>query len=470
MVAVMATAADRTSGGTGTRFRIFPQSPYVAPFNPSETVRISPPPGSIGPGPSDARMYVIAARGKEQPYGFRSNSAGMQVPYLPPWTGEIRPPALPNGDGHFDHLEVGTAEFEAAHVYASVRRVLDIWEAYFGREIGWHFARDFDRLEISILPAFDNATMGYGFLEVGYHHGEADLTRPFTLNFDVLAHEVGHAIIYSLMGLPRPDGQSDEYFGFHESAADTVAMIAALHFDSVVDGLLESSRGNLYTFNRLNRIGELTEHEQLRLAANTARLSDFADGWIDEHDLSTPMTGAMFDILVDVFHEMLLDRRLITPEVEDLADVLEYQSEYADVIQALFDEAYGRDPAGFKAALLETRDILGCYLAEAWSRQEARDIRYEDVGDALLQVDLEATGGRYRRLIDRNLRLRDIGLVRIGPRLAPPGAEERPPSKDRPPPAATMPRKPQARLAYRERIALARSGMATESHDSRVRR
>ncbi|NIQ97358.1 MAG: hypothetical protein GWN87_26675, partial [Desulfuromonadales bacterium] len=139
--------------------------------------------------------------------------------YVPPWQGEVRPPALPDPEGHFDHLEPGSAAFEAAHVFGSIRRVLDIWEHYFGRPIEWNFRRHYDRLEVVIIPQLDNALMGYGFMAIGYHHEPSGEVRPFTLNFDVIAHEVGHGIIYSEVGLPTSETEQGEYFGFHESAA-----------------------------------------------------------------------------------------------------------------------------------------------------------------------------------------------------------------------------------------------------------
>jgi hypothetical protein len=190
-------------------------------------------------------------------------------------------------------------------VYGTVRFVLDLWENYFGRPIEWHFRRDYERLELTILPFLDNAQAGYGFLEIGSATTEAGEVRPFSLNFDVLAHEVGHLIVYAEIGVPAPEAASAEYFGFHESAADLVALISVLHFDSVIDQLLESTSGNLYTLNELNRISELSETEQIRLASNPLKLSDFSAGWSDEHELAQPLTGAMFDILVDLFHEGL---------------------------------------------------------------------------------------------------------------------------------------------------------------------
>ena len=84
-------------------------------------------------------MYVVDAIGKPGPYEY---------PYLPPYVGPAFPPALPDPDGHFDHLEIGSPAFRAAHMYATVRRVLDIWEGYAGHRIDWHFRGVHNRLEL----------------------------------------------------------------------------------------------------------------------------------------------------------------------------------------------------------------------------------------------------------------------------------------------------------------------------------
>ena len=404
----------------GTRFLLFPQSPFLDGSAALELVEISAPPGTIGPGPSGPRMYTVDPVGKTMPYG--AIVPGPQGPgfYLPPWDGFINPPAMPDKDGNFIHIAPSDPAFEAAHLFGSAHFTMDVWEGYFGRSIPWHFDAMFDRLELSLLPSLDNAHIGWGFLETGGTVEHCDEYRPYSLNFDVIAHEIGHAIIYSVIGLPSDENTPGEYYGFHESAADMVALLASLHFGSVVEALLENTRGNLYVFNRLNRFAELSSTEQIRMAANDKLLSEFAQGWTSEHDLSEPLTGALFDILIDVFHERLLERGLITPEIEDISDQLEGRPDYGDVMQTFFDERYARNPDGFRVALLQARDLLGSYLADAWDMLEPDDLSYAHVEEALLAVDREISGGAYKRIIAGNFRMRDIGLARVGPRLADP--------------------------------------------------
>lgn len=408
----------------GTRFRLFAQAPFLTPFRKPETVIVSSPAGSIGPGPSNDRMYVVDPIGKPLAYGLVENLRGDPLYLLPPWRGDIFPPALPDRDGHFDHIAPEDPEFEAAHLFGSVRCTLDVWEKYFGHPIAWHFRRDLDRLELVIQRnLLENAFMGYGFLEVGIHEREDGGIEPFSLNFDVIAHEVGHCIIYSVIGVPDPGTASAEYYGFHESAADLTALIAALHFDSVIDELLEESRGNLYTRNLVNRIAELSSNDQIRLAANPLSMLDFVRGWHDEHALAQPLTGAMFDVFVDLFHEELVARGLISQGQEDLSDRLEDSPDYFRIIQPIFDEAYAAAPADFREALVASRDELGMLLAETWRRLEPDDLSYAAVGNTLRAVDRIVTGGRYRRIIAVNLDRRAIGQVRVGPRLAAPAKD-----------------------------------------------
>ncbi|MDH3196059.1 MAG: hypothetical protein OEL78_07090, partial [Hyphomicrobiales bacterium] len=251
---------------------------------------------------------------------------------------------------------------------------------------------------------------------------EEGIPRAFSMNFDVIAHEIGHAIVYSEVGLPDPETDNGEYFGFHESAADLVALLASLHFDSVTDTILRRTSGNLYTVNKLSRFAELGDNEQIRLAANDRVMSEFASGWSDEHHLAQPLTGAIFDILVDIFHENLLDRNLIPPDMEDLSDQLEGNPDYGAVLQDDFDALFAQNPDGFKMALLDARDFMGTMLADAWQLLTADTLTYVGVGEALKTIDRQMTGGQFHRIIEGNFRIREIGRFVPGPRQAKKGA------------------------------------------------
>jgi hypothetical protein len=407
----------------GTRFRLFPQLPSLEQQGEPETVWVSPPAGSVGAGPSDNEMYVIDPVGKEQPYGYYPGPGGITTHYKPPWNGPTLSPALPDENGHFDNLEFGTPQFEQAHAYGSIRFTLDIWEDYLGHPIDWHFANEYDQLEILFLRGLDNAYAGFGSIEIGSYTTKNGDFVPFGLSFDILSHEVGHLINYSLIEIPDDTRLQDEYFGFRESAADLVSMITSLHFETGLIGLLEASHGNLYSYNRLNRFGEVSDLDQIRMASNQKTMFDFTKGWVREHELAQPLTGAFFDIWVDIFHENLLEQGLISPQVEDISDRLEWDPNYSDIIQPMFDEAYAKNPQGFAMALAAARDYMGEALVETWRRLVAPRINYEEILRVFSEVDENINGGRYGRIIEVNKQRRAIGQVEIGPKLPKPKKE-----------------------------------------------
>ncbi len=404
----------------------------------------------MGPGLSDDRLFVIDPIGKRTPYGVNIGPYGTPYLDLPPWRGPIRPPAQPGPDGHFDHIPVGLPAFAQAHVFGTARFVLDIWERYLGRPVRWHFARDFSRLEVILLPSLNNAQVGYGFMQVGAHHDQGGAVTPYALNFDVIAHELGHLIIYGTIGVPAGEGEHGEYFGFQESAADTTALIAAGHFESLVESLLQETRGNLYTFNELNRFAELSATTQIRLASNSVKLSAFAAGWRDEHDLSQPLTGAVFDILVDIFQENLVGRGLIGRHVADLSDSVRDHPEHQPVIQAAFDAAYPGQKEGFRAAFAEARDYLGTALAEAWKRMSPDRLHYAGFAELLLGVDRKLSGGRYQAEMAESFAWREIGSAAVGPRLAKGPSHSHSPRTIVPEHGSLLPK-----MSYRERVLVA---------------
>jgi hypothetical protein len=378
-------------------------------FAEPETVIIARTPGSIGPGPSDDRMYVCDAIDKTRPYEF---------PYLPPYRGPVYPPVLPGPDGNFDHIPLDTREFNCAHMYGTLRFVLDIWEEYFGGRIEWHFAEAYARLELIPHLDWNNAQSGYGFIETGFGFDEDYGEHPFCLNFDILSHEIGHSFVFSIVGAPSPDRITTEYFGFQEAASDIVTLISTLHFNSVVDHVLAETRGNIFVPNELNRFAELSPTHQIRDAGNSLRMQDVPDlrtpvselSQPELHLVGQPLTGAVFDLLVELFQGLLVRRGLISEELDALSRRSEegIDEEGERLVQDLFDEAYQGNHDAFAQVLIEARDIVGALCASAF-RQLHPDLTFTEVAAAFLRADGFVTGGRLRPVIRECFEWREIG-------------------------------------------------------------
>ena len=250
----------------GTRVRLFPElfAGYAAP----ETAWLSPPPGSVGRGPADAQMYVANAAAKRAPYAPPG--------YLPPYDGAEFPAAAPDGAGHFDHIPVSAPQFLAVHLYGAARHTLDIWEHYLGHRVRWWHAPEIPLLELVPVVAWPNAHSGPGFLETGTIRNDRGQDHLFCLNFDVVAHEIGHAVLFATLGVPAPDAMSAAFLAFHESFSDLFGVIGVLRFASVVTRLLAQTGGNLHALNMVNRLGEYSDNQQVRLAANAVTMADVA--------------------------------------------------------------------------------------------------------------------------------------------------------------------------------------------------
>jgi hypothetical protein len=357
----------------GTRFLIYPQAPHVPGYATPEVVLISTGPAALQAGPADSQMYVRDPVVDKEPYEF---------PYLPPFVGLTNPPATAGPDGHFDYLSPETRQFVAAHAFAAVRRVLDIWESYLGHPIVWHFAGTYERLEIIPWLDWENAQSGYGFLELGIERGPDGRDYPFALNFDTIAHEVGHAILFSLIGVPENGAFLEDFSAFHEASADLVSLISFLHFDSGLDRLLRHCGGNLLTLNELNRIVELTGERQIRLASNSRRMSEVTG---EVHDRSRPFTGALFDAAVDSFHAILVREGLADERLLDI-DIREFDEALLERITALTASAFRARPFLFKSALTEARDMIAIALARTWEQLDPYNLTFSQAAWALLDA------------------------------------------------------------------------------------
>jgi hypothetical protein len=401
----MSIELDSKLAATGSRFLLFAQSPSLAAFRQPELVCVSSPRGSLRPGPGDERMQVLDAIDK-RPYDDTS---------VPPWLGALYPPVEPDAAGNFDHLLVGSRAFNAAHMFGAVRRVLDIWEDYFEAEINPMSLLESASQRIELIPEVElerNAQTGPGYIETGYAPDAEGTRQALCLNIDVLAHEVGHRIVFAKVGIPSV-ALTAEFRGFAESAADLVALITAMHFDRLIDRALDTSGGNLYVLNEINRFAELSDNDQFRIASNSKRMSDVVDVATpadqltqpELHELGEPLTGALFDAMIDIYQGELVDRGEISADFgAEVGGAPTRPLDY-DRVQERFDRAYDDHRDAFRAALLAARDGLGRRLARTWTT-------FREVAVAFLTADRSLTGWRYQDDIVADFAWRGIGQSR----------------------------------------------------------
>jgi hypothetical protein len=381
----------------GTRFLVFPQPPFIAGYEKPEVVWIGRSDGPILAGPSDNRMYVADPVEPKRPYG---------LPDLPPYQGLLRLPAEPGPDGHFDHILPGSPTFLSVHSYACSRRVLDICEGYVGRRIDWFFEPTYDRLEIvPYIPQWENAQSGFGFLELGESEPSTP-TSSYALNFDAIAHEMGHLVLLGELGIPQGDARGTDFFSYHEAVADFISLLGLLHFDTAVDRILRRTGGNLLIHNELDRFAELSHEKQLRSLNNTLTAADVGN---DVHDRSKPFAAALFDSLTEIYQTLLFERG-----VSDL-DPRRFSNLRQQMAPTLIEESlrssrsdYEKRHFASKAALQEARDILGQALVWSWARLDPDRLTFQGAAEALLISSDEGRARPYVGQIEDCVKWRQI--------------------------------------------------------------
>ena len=210
-------------------------------------------------------MYVIDPIGKRSPTGS-TTALWHALLYFPPWHGPTRRRCC----------RTGTAISTTSNRHAGIRggarvRLRPIHARRLGAAISagafpWHFRAGYERLEIALLPDPTTPRRATAFSKWAPISPNRRVA-PFSLNFDIIAHEAGHLIIYSEIGVPADDAIEGEYYGFHESAADLVALLARRSSTRWSIAAREDARQSL----RLQSAQSLrrgVRHKQIRMASN----------------------------------------------------------------------------------------------------------------------------------------------------------------------------------------------------------
>jgi hypothetical protein len=182
-------------------------------------------------GPRGARFHVVDY----------DRETGMLEPPMEIKLGDDDPYADP-GDAS-DAALSGDPAFRARNVYAVAAATLATFEAALGRRISWRSPGH----RIYLVPrAFAEANAGYhpshGAIYFGYVPGE-DGEHLTCLSYDIVAHEISHAILDGLRPHFIEPGLPDQA-GFHEALGDCVALLSVFAHGPVVERLLSEKAGS----------------------------------------------------------------------------------------------------------------------------------------------------------------------------------------------------------------------------------
>jgi hypothetical protein len=262
----------------GARFLIWKQDPTVTELGP----RLVYIPGLVLKGPRDARI----------------------ITELPGTT-----PVSSNGNGDFI-FPAGSAEMDCAHTFAVVRQTLTLFTRLRGgTAIPWAWNTGGNTQPISVYPRAGVTPNAYysrneRALRFFYFTPTGSSTQVYTCrSLDIVAHECGHAILDGLRPGWLAWGNPPQTGGLHESFGDLAAIFLALSQLDQVEAAIAMTKGDLHDKNFLAALAEqfgtaLGRPLGLRNADNDLKLSEVGN---EVHAISQVFTGAIYDILADIY-------------------------------------------------------------------------------------------------------------------------------------------------------------------------
>jgi hypothetical protein len=122
-------------------------------------------------------------------------------------------------------------------------------------------------------------------------------------SLDIVAHETGHAILDGLQPGWLGLNNSPQAGGLHESFGDLTAIFLTLSQMDQVEAIIAQTKSNLHDKTFLSDLAEefglvLGRPNGLRNADNDLKLSQVGN---EVHAISQVFTGAIYDILADIF-------------------------------------------------------------------------------------------------------------------------------------------------------------------------
>jgi hypothetical protein len=223
-------------------------------------------------------------------------------------------PVSPNAFGDFITTP-DSPQFDAVHTFAVVRQTLTMYQralSAVGNDmpLPWQWNSSVDTAPIQLypygLPNVMNAfySRSQCCLKFGDFVPGGQAGRVFTCrSFDIVSHETGHAVLDGLKPAWLGADNPPQTGGLHESFGDLTAIFLALSQLDQCEAVIAQTKARLHDKTFLADIAEqfglaLGGSTGLRNADNDLTLSDAGT---EVHAISQVFTGAIYDILADLF-------------------------------------------------------------------------------------------------------------------------------------------------------------------------
>lgn len=241
----------------------------------------------------------------------------------------------PNAFGDFI-VSPNTDQFDAVHTFAIVRMTLTMYQRALASNgaaspLPWQWNSASNTAPLRVFPhGLPNVMNAYysrsdKALKFGDFIPSGAADRVYTCrSLDIVSHETGHAVLDGLKPQWLLSNNPPQTGGLHESFGDLTAIFLALSQLDQVEAVIAQTKADLHDKTFLADLAEqfglaLGRPNGLRNADNDIKLSEAGT---EVHAISQVFTGAIYDILADIFsHER-------QPQVEDDAAVLHRCGDY----------------------------------------------------------------------------------------------------------------------------------------------
>lgn len=212
-----------------------------------------------------------------------------------------------------DYIQAPNSEgFDAVHTFAVVNSALTLCQRALGTTIKWQWNNSSNTDPIMVSPRagvtmnafYSRGQKALKFFFFPKPGAPAPAPTVYTCrSFDIVTHETGHAVLDSLKPGWIGASSNPQSGALHEAFGDILAIFHALSQLDQAEALIVLTKGNLHNKNFLSDMAEefglaLGRDNGLRNADNNKKLSEVTN---EVHDLSQVFTGAIYDVLADMF-------------------------------------------------------------------------------------------------------------------------------------------------------------------------
>lgn len=288
-------ASLRSEAGLQLPFTTYMQDPAVAKKIPAlsfnEHLLVDWEPG-LADGPTSARFAVV---------DYNADSDALTPPAE--WDEKLQTFVF---DGKvIDQSTAKLPQFRQVSVWAILQRALAFFEdaPALGRRIPWGFEGN----RLIVVPRagygenayYDRETKSLQF----YYFGSDPNFVDTCLSTDIVNHEFGHAVLDGIRPLYN-ESSLVQTGAFHEFVGDLTAILLTLQNGELRRFLADESEGSIGEAGPIGAIAEefgenISDRPYLRTATNKDKMSDVKRS-TSSHRVSEVLTGAMFDILVEL--------------------------------------------------------------------------------------------------------------------------------------------------------------------------